>query len=85
MYSSRTSPPPPTLQTCGGLSENGLHRLIYWNVWFPVGELFRTDDKTFVGNMRVCCFKVPRQAQALCLSVSLPPTFRSDVSFQLLL
>jgi hypothetical protein len=26
-----------------GLNENGPHRLIYLNVWFPVGGLFGKD------------------------------------------
>lgn len=28
---------------CGGLSKNGLHRLIYLNVWFLMGILFWKD------------------------------------------
>jgi hypothetical protein len=28
---------------CGALNENGAHRLIDWDVCFPVVELFRKD------------------------------------------
>lgn len=31
----------PNLYVCGGLSENGLHRLMYLNAWCLVGGLLR--------------------------------------------
>lgn len=32
---------------CGGLSEDGPHRLLYLNVWFPAGGLLMTDYKVW--------------------------------------
>lgn len=33
----------PGYASCGGLSENGPHRFMYLNIWFPVGGLYRKD------------------------------------------
>lgn len=30
---------------CGGLDENGRHKLIHVNAWFPVIELFGKDEE----------------------------------------
>lgn len=33
--------------TSSGLNENCSHRLVYFNVWLPVGVLFRKDQEVW--------------------------------------
>ena len=37
----------PWHASCGGPNGNGLCRLIYLNLWFPVGRLFRKDQEVW--------------------------------------
>lgn len=40
-----TEPRVSQYMVCDGFNENGIHRLIYLNICFPVGRLFGKDSK----------------------------------------
>jgi hypothetical protein len=50
---------------CGGLNDNGSHRLIYLNVWFPVGGLFGKDLEVWPYWKEVCLCGILRQSLSM--------------------